>query len=138
MGYLYFALLVDSQYRQSIKNSYIPMMYKFDKLPGKELSNRSVVDFSLYNHDVYMSVLKRITNSMNVLDDYKELIDVCAKQLTMEDMIDIGYIVSNFGYCIKALSVDKHFALLISDMIWLAKSKLDVMNFSLMMDPTSY
>ena len=70
MGYLYFALLVDSQYRQSIKNSYIPMMYKFDKLPGKELSNRSVVDFSLYNHDVYMSVLKRITNSMNVLDDY--------------------------------------------------------------------
>lgn len=61
-----------------------------------------LVDLSSYNDDVYKKVNKKLFLSLQSMAEFDDGFDAFSAKLSQNDMINIGFIASNFMYLLRA------------------------------------
>ncbi len=76
-------------------------IWDFDNMVNS--SDSCVIDFSKpYNDALYKEINGILADSFEKIEQYNPLMDVIIGNLSDDDLLDIGYIVSNFMYLIRA------------------------------------
>ncbi len=139
-GVIFIGLLINKDFRDTFmesiaienviddKNPEIIAKIRDDMKVGEQKSSAGdyVVDFSKYDDAMFKSINGMLLQSFKRVDNYSEQIDVFIDNLTEDDMIDIGYCVSNFMYLIRAFSQNGLFANYVKRVIHNAKDLLDI------------
>lgn len=121
---IFVGLIVNSEFRDTFKEAVsieLALDNKdkdFVKQMRKEMSDSAhieskgnfVLNFGNFNENVYKKMNSKLSDSFSKITEYDEVIDELVGELTEEDMIDIGYCVSNFMYLIRAFAKNTMFA----------------------------
>lgn len=79
--------------------------------PSKKPSKGNyVVNLAVYNESASDKINEKIYKGFEAFKPYADAIDMLAMRLTQRDKIEIGFCVSNFMYCIRALAKNAKFA----------------------------
>ena len=65
---------------------------------------KCVIDFGRYNDRIFRWVEEGVLRSFDRLGEYYEVIDELVFDLSQDDIIDIGFVISNFMYLLRAFS----------------------------------
>jgi hypothetical protein len=84
-----------AQMRRDIR---LPEMHK------KSSKGDYVVDLSKYDDHIFRVINKKLSGSFEKVSDYNDGIDQVIAAMTSNDMINVGFCVSNFMYLIRAFS----------------------------------
>lgn len=84
-----------------------------------------LIDLSSYNDAVYTKINKKIYISMKSMAEFDEGFDEYSSRLTQNDMINLGFIVSNFMYLLRAISNNELFVDYMKTFIREVEAKLE-------------
>jgi len=90
------------------------------------LNPKYVIDLSSYNEEVYRYINSELSESLDCVSDFYETIDELISCLSDDDKIDIGYIVSNFMYMLRAFAQNGLLIKYLQDVINSVKQELDI------------
>lgn len=68
-----------------------------------------VINLESYNDNVYRKILNKLIESFSRVEEYNDVVDEIASELTIDDAVTIGFCVSNFMYLIRALAKNEVF-----------------------------
>ena len=96
----------DAKFIEGIRND-----MKYDnKKPQKPSKGNYTLNFSEFNEDFYKKLNGKLLASFEKTSKYDEAMDEMAHELTDENMLDIGFIASNFAYLYRSLAKNELFA----------------------------
>jgi hypothetical protein len=84
------------------------------------------VNFETYNEDSWSVFTSRILGSFEKTRKYDNALDELARELTVTQMKDIGYIVSNFMYLFRAVSRNEKFVRYLTTVIDSVENSLEI------------
>ena len=87
----------DDDYIRKIRDEMCPS----ENQSGKE---SYVIDLGRYSDDIYRYINGRLADSFDKITDLSETVDIMILELSEEDMIDIGFCVSNFMFLLRAFA----------------------------------
>lgn len=99
-----------------------------DMNEGKALESKGnlVINFGAYSDKIFKIVNAKLADSFEKVSEYYDTIDNMSTELSEDDMIDIGYCVSNFAYLIRALSKNNLFTVYVKSVIGSVKQQLAI------------
>ncbi len=89
---------------------------------GKTLT----IDFSVYDDDIFRKLSGRLLEGFEMIDSYSDQINTFIEDITEDEKIDIGYIVSNFMYLLRAFCQNELFMNYVKTVIDEVKYQLDL------------
>ena len=105
-----FKILCNSSYSSSVLNSF-----------GESLNSVNsvgmVLDFSHFNDEIFKKINAKLIDSFNKIDGYDDAIDEIIRRQTTESKDQIGFIVSNFAYLLRAFDKDMVFFAYVSSVL---------------------
>lgn len=63
-----------------------------------------LIDLGRYSDDMYRYINGRLADSFGKITDFGETVDIMISELSEDDMIDIGFCVSNFMFLLRAFA----------------------------------
>lgn len=130
---IFVGLLSNKEFREAFRDAIIMEQNLEDQAPEKQKEIRSdmntvqmktpaqavdmVFDFSRYNEALYQKINTKLLDSFNKMDGYDDAIDEIIRHQTTECKDEIGYIVSNFAYLIKAFDKNMVFFAYVSSVL---------------------
>ena len=97
---------------------------KDDKI--RDSKGNFVIDFSSYNDKVYRKINGKLSDSFGRVSAFNTTIDTFITELTEDDMLDIGYCISNFMYLIRAFSKNALFTNYVKAVVHKVQSQLEI------------
>lgn len=76
-----------------------------------------VLDFSHFNDEIFKKINAKLIDSFNKIDGYDDAIDEIIRRQTTESKDQIGFIVSNFAYLLRAFDKDMVFFAYVSSVL---------------------
>ena len=121
---IYLGLIVNAGFRESVRGAVSIEMginglseaevakVRTELKSGKNYKNEGhfTIDLSRFNESIFVKVNEKIGHSFKPLFDHGDEIDEYIDALTDDNIIEIGFCVSNFMYFIRALSRNEVFA----------------------------
>lgn len=92
----------------------------------RESKGNFVLNFGEYNDSIYRKVNAKIANSFEKITPFNDAIDKLVADLSEDDMIDIGYCISNFAYLVRALSLNGLFATYVKSVVHSVQQNLEI------------
>ena len=78
--------------------------------PQKPSKGNYVADFSIFDCEFFMHLTGRLADSFKMFKEYYGVVDDAMMELTEDDRLDNGFIVSNFMYLYRAVAQNEVFA----------------------------
>ena len=93
--------------------------YRAQMKPDEEDMSKGnyLIDLSSYNDAVYTKINKKILLSMQSMAEFDDGFDAFSSKLTQNDMINIGFIVSNFMYLLRAIGKNQLFVNYVKEVV---------------------
>ena len=73
--------------------------------------NEYLINLDTYDDGLYRDLNRRLSDSFDIITPYSKAIDELINDMSEEDMIDIGFCVSNFMYFVRAFSKNALFVM---------------------------
>ena len=142
---IYFGLIANDVFRESIKEAVSveialddkdeafiadirkSMKYEEEK-QTKPSKGNYVVNFSAYNDDFYRKFNEKLLASFEKTSAFDDVIDDMARELKQDDLLDIGFIASNFMYLYRAVAKNEVFAHYIKSVVHSVEKELGLNN----------
>ena len=114
---LYLTMCLSSDYRTMCKiavdtakeDMYLPYEDNDAAFRNKPEYPKYYICLSRYDKSMASSIIKRISDSMNKVEKYDQVMDYAMCNLSAEDKLIIGYCISNLFYLIKAFYISEAF-----------------------------
>ena len=140
---IYFGLIANGVFREAIKEAVsveialdekdadfvadIRKNMKYDDgKPAKPSKGNYTLNFSAYNDDFYRKFNEKVLASFEKTTAYDDVIDEMAHELEQDDLLDIGFIASNFAYAYRAFSKNETFAHYIKSVVHSVETELGI------------
>jgi hypothetical protein len=85
-----------------------------------------VLNFTAYDDDTFRNLYKALFDSFLRTSEYNDLLDTMARDLSEDDLLDIGFIISNFMYLFRAFSKNTLFADYVQCVLLSVEKELDI------------
>lgn len=85
--------------------------------PNAKSKGDYVVDFSTYSDAAYSKINKKLLLSMESVSEFDDGFDMFSAKLSQNDMVNIGFIVSNFMYLLRACGKNAIFMAYVKDVV---------------------
>lgn len=140
---IFFGLIANDVFRESIKEAvsveialddkdeaFVSDIRKDMKMEEEKSAKPSkgnyVINFSGYNDDFYRKFNEKLLASFKKTSEFDDVIDDMAHELTQDDLLDIGFIASNFMYLYRAIAKNEVFAHYIKSVVRSVEKELNI------------
>ena len=140
----YLGLIINKEFRESIKDAvcveigleekskdFVDSFRKDVMLNCKGKATKHpkgsyVLNFTAYDDDTFRNLNQALLDSFMKTAEYDILLDDMARELTQDDLLDIGFIISNFMYLFRAFSKNTLFADYVQCVLLSVEKELDI------------
>lgn len=89
-----------------------------------ESKGNIVLNLGAFDNEIYKEVNAKLADSFVRISEYNDTIDNMSAELSEDDLIDIGYCVSNFAYLFRAFSKNDGFMVYVKSVVNSVKEQL--------------
>jgi hypothetical protein len=140
-GIIFAGLVINNDFREAFTEA-VSTEISLDDMPADKVSvirnamrdtvDRSsssgnfVINLGSFNDKIYRKINSKLLDSFGRIDSFSDAVDDFIRDLTDDERIDIGFVVSNFMYLVRAFSKNAVFTFYVKSVVHDVMQKLGI------------